>query len=56
MNDSAQANSWVQDNVVPYIFQGGVNIKYVAVGNEPFLTANNGSFINSTFPALSKRS
>ncbi|KAE8720238.1 Glucan endo-1,3-beta-glucosidase 8 [Hibiscus syriacus] len=26
--------------------------RYVAVGNEPFLTSYNGSFINTTFPAL----
>lgn len=53
MTDDKKASDWVQQNVAPYIFEGGVNIKYVAVGNEPFLTSYNGSFLNSTFPALS---
>lgn len=26
--------------------------RYVAVGNEPFLSSYNGSFLNVTFPAL----
>ncbi|KAI5068251.1 hypothetical protein GOP47_0016596 [Adiantum capillus-veneris] len=52
MTDAGQAAAWVQKYVVRYIFNGGVNIKYVAVGNEPFLRTYNGSFINLTFPAL----
>ncbi|XVF31229.1 hypothetical protein REPUB_Repub16aG0127400 [Reevesia pubescens] len=47
-----RAQEWVRRNVTRYNFKGGVNIKYVAVGNEPFLTSYNGSFINITFPAL----
>ncbi|KAJ7976359.1 Glucan endo-1,3-beta-glucosidase 8 [Quillaja saponaria] len=39
-------------NVTRYNFNGGVKIKYVAVGNEPFLTSYNGTFLNITFPAL----
>ncbi|KAJ7548334.1 hypothetical protein O6H91_07G007500 [Diphasiastrum complanatum] len=46
------ADSWVRDNVTQYLFQGGVNIRYVAVGNEPFLKAYNGTFQNVTVPAL----
>lgn len=53
MTDARQAAAWVQHNVVRYIFRGGVNIKYVAVGNEPYLKTYNGTFISSTFPALS---
>ncbi|GMI65275.1 ZERZAUST [Hibiscus trionum] len=52
MNSYGRAKDWVRRNVTRYNFNGGVNIKYVAVGNEPFLTTYNGSFINITFPAL----
>ncbi|XP_009610199.1 glucan endo-1,3-beta-glucosidase 8-like [Nicotiana tabacum] len=52
MNDYHRAKDWVRRNVTRYNFKGGVNIKYVAVGNEPFLTSYNNSFINTTFPAL----
>ncbi|GJN10190.1 hypothetical protein PR202_ga28264 [Eleusine coracana subsp. coracana] len=49
---SRAAKDWVKRNVERYDFDGGVSIKYVAVGNEPFLEAYNGSFIHTTFPAL----
>ncbi|KAF3331161.1 glucan endo-1,3-beta-glucosidase 8-like protein [Carex littledalei] len=52
MNDYKAAKKWVDRNVTRYNFDGGVNIKYVAVGNEPFLSSYNGSFVNITFPAL----
>lgn len=52
MGSYARAKDWVRRNVTRYNFQGGVNIKYVAVGNEPFLTSYNNSFVNTTFPAL----
>ncbi|KAE8695450.1 Glucan endo-1,3-beta-glucosidase 5 [Hibiscus syriacus] len=52
MNSYDRAKTWVRRNVTRYNFNGGVNIKYVAVGNEPFLTTYNGSFLNITFPAL----
>ncbi|KAG0467764.1 hypothetical protein HPP92_017092 [Vanilla planifolia] len=52
MNDYDAAKKWVDRNVSVYNFDGGVNIKYVAVGNEPFLSSYNGSFINTTLPAL----
>ncbi|KAE8710562.1 Glucan endo-1,3-beta-glucosidase 5 [Hibiscus syriacus] len=52
MNSYDRAKEWVKKNITTYNFKGGVNIKYVAVGNEPFLTSYNGSFINTTFPAL----
>ncbi|KAA8546923.1 hypothetical protein F0562_003352 [Nyssa sinensis] len=45
------AKSWVEENVTP-LCKADVNIKYVSVGNEVFLTFYNGSFVNSTFPAL----
>ncbi|KAL8142854.1 hypothetical protein V2J09_015886 [Rumex salicifolius] len=52
MTDYGRAQDWVQRNITRYNFNGGVNIKYVAVGNEPFLTSYNGTFINITLPAL----
>ncbi|OAY41952.1 glucan endo-1,3-beta-glucosidase 8 [Manihot esculenta] len=52
MNDYKRAQDFVKRNVSIYNFNGGVNIKYVAVGNEPFLTSYNGTFVNLTFPAL----
>ncbi|KAL5547160.1 hypothetical protein UlMin_006847 [Ulmus minor] len=52
MNRYDRAKEWVKRNVTRYNFNGGVNIKYVAVGNEPFLSSYNGSFLNITFPAL----
>nr|CAD1841649.1 unnamed protein product [Ananas comosus var. bracteatus] len=52
MTDYDTARQWVDRNVTRYNFDGGVTIKYVAVGNEPFLTSYNGSFLNVTFPAL----
>ncbi|MQM21096.1 hypothetical protein Taro_054129 [Colocasia esculenta] len=52
MNDYDNAQEWVKENVTRYHFKGGVNIKYVAVGNEPFLKSYNGSFLHTTLPAL----
>ncbi|KAM2890149.1 hypothetical protein COP2_008610 [Malus domestica] len=52
MTSYKRAKEWVRRNVTRYNFNGGVNIKYVAVGNEPFLSSYNGSFLNVTFPAL----
>ncbi|XP_019442891.1 PREDICTED: glucan endo-1,3-beta-glucosidase 8-like [Lupinus angustifolius] len=52
MVDYDRAMQWVRKNVTSYSFNGGVNIKYVAVGNEPFLKSYNNSFLNVTLPAL----
>ncbi|XP_008781699.1 glucan endo-1,3-beta-glucosidase 6-like [Phoenix dactylifera] len=45
------AENWVSKNISSYI-KDGVDIRYVAVGNEPFLETYNGSFLQTTFPAL----
>ncbi|XP_031106983.1 glucan endo-1,3-beta-glucosidase 8 [Ipomoea triloba] len=50
--DPNAAAAWVDANVTNYCYTGGVKIRYVAVGNEPFLTTYNGSFLPYTFPAL----
>ncbi|CAA6658582.1 unnamed protein product [Spirodela intermedia] len=52
MNDYDSAKKWVKRSVTRYLFNGGVDVKYVAVGNEPFLSSYNGSFLNTTLPAL----
>ncbi|CDP12875.1 unnamed protein product [Coffea canephora] len=46
------AKDWVKQNVSTHIYDGGVDIKHVAVGNEPFLKSYNGSFTHTVFPAL----
>ncbi|XP_031264359.1 glucan endo-1,3-beta-glucosidase 6-like [Pistacia vera] len=46
------AEKWVSTNVSKHISSNNVNIRYVAVGNEPFLQTYNGSFLKTTFPAL----
>ncbi|KAH1248499.1 tRNA (guanine(37)-N1)-methyltransferase 2 [Glycine max] len=46
------ADSWVYENVTSYMYPGGLNIKYIAVGNEPFLKEYNGTYLQSTLPAL----
>ncbi|KAF2296833.1 hypothetical protein GH714_006492 [Hevea brasiliensis] len=46
------AEKWVSKNVSTHISTNNVNIRYVAVGNEPFLETYNGSFLKTTFPAL----
>ncbi|KAH0937467.1 hypothetical protein HID58_004928 [Brassica napus] len=46
------AEKWVSKNVSTHINTDNVNIRYVAVGNEPFLSTYNGSYLNTTFPAM----
>ncbi|KAK9271919.1 hypothetical protein L1049_002285 [Liquidambar formosana] len=48
----SHAKDWVKENVTKHLYSGGVDIRYVAVGNEPFLTAYNGTYMKPTFPAL----
>ncbi|XP_071698098.1 glucan endo-1,3-beta-glucosidase 6-like [Rutidosis leptorrhynchoides] len=45
------ADKWVSKNVSDHL-SNSVDIRYVAVGNEPFLATYNGSFLRYTFPAL----
>lgn len=48
----AVAERWVSQNVSAHVSSNGVDIRYVAVGNEPFLKAFNGTFEDITLPAL----
>ncbi|KAK7303454.1 hypothetical protein RJT34_14361 [Clitoria ternatea] len=43
---------WVRRNVSAYMGKGGADIRYIAVGNEPFLTSYNGQFQNLVMPAI----
>ncbi|KAI3724935.1 hypothetical protein L1987_64703 [Smallanthus sonchifolius] len=45
------AENWVTKNVSAYVSRG-VDIRYVAVGNEPFLTTYKDMFTNATLPAV----
>ncbi|KAK8450396.1 hypothetical protein SEVIR_6G020800v4 [Setaria viridis] len=45
------AEDWVARNVSGHV-RDGVDIRYVAVGNEPFLETFNGTYLNTTFPAM----
>ncbi|XP_060187881.1 glucan endo-1,3-beta-glucosidase 6-like [Lycium barbarum] len=46
------AEKWVSKNISVHLSDNNVNIRYVAVGNEPFLETYNGSYLRTTFPAL----
>ncbi|KAK9060744.1 hypothetical protein SSX86_021450 [Deinandra increscens subsp. villosa] len=50
--DPSYADYWVDANITTYAYPGGVDIKYVAVGNEPFLKAYNETYLQTTLPAL----
>ncbi|KAK8916511.1 Glucan endo-1,3-beta-glucosidase 6 [Platanthera zijinensis] len=48
----ASADVWISQNVSRYVVKGGVNIRYIAVGNEPFLTSYQGQFQPFVVPAM----
>ncbi|KAJ3692038.1 hypothetical protein LUZ60_012388 [Juncus effusus] len=48
----SHAKDWVKENITRYYKDGGIDIKYVAVGNEPFLKSYNGTHLLTTFPAM----
>nr|XP_043618375.1 glucan endo-1,3-beta-glucosidase 8-like [Erigeron canadensis] len=51
--DYDAVQDYVRENVTDHLRDhGGVNIKYIAVGNEPFLKAYKGAFEKTIFPAL----
>ncbi|GLU01099.1 hypothetical protein SLE2022_184240 [Rubroshorea leprosula] len=51
-NSVQAAEIWVATNVSTHVSSNGVDIRYVAVGNEPFLETYNGSYIGLILPAL----
>ncbi|KAJ4959566.1 hypothetical protein NE237_026677 [Protea cynaroides] len=46
------AEKWVEKNISTHVTGNTVNIRYVAVGNEPFLQTYNGTYLTTTFPAV----
>ncbi|PON57662.1 Glycoside hydrolase [Parasponia andersonii] len=51
-SSTAASDLWVRQNVSAYVRKGGANIRYIAVGNEPFLTSYSGQFQSYVVPAL----
>lgn len=51
-SSTAASDLWVRQNVTAYMGKGGVDIRYIAVGNEPFLTSYSGQFQSYVVPAL----
>ncbi|XVE71422.1 hypothetical protein DITRI_Ditri10aG0148800 [Diplodiscus trichospermus] len=51
-NSVEAAEDWVTQNVSSHVSSNAVDIRYVAVGNEPFLSTLNGSYVGLTLPAL----
>ncbi|CAO2823560.1 unnamed protein product [Amaranthus hypochondriacus] len=52
-SSSAAADSWVHHNLSSYVSASpSVDIRYIAVGNEPFLTSYSGQFQSYVVPAL----
>lgn len=52
MGSLKAAEKWVSKNVSVHISENNVNIRYVAVGNEPYLTTYNGTYLRTTLPAM----
>ncbi|KAJ8564576.1 hypothetical protein K7X08_001036 [Anisodus acutangulus] len=52
MGSLKAAEKWVSKNVSAHISNNNVNIRYVAVGNEPYLTTYNGTYLKTTLPAM----
>ncbi|KAF8031650.1 hypothetical protein BT93_D0765 [Corymbia citriodora subsp. variegata] len=51
-SSSVASDLWVRQNVSSFVGKGGAAIRYVAVGNEPFLSSYAGQFQNNVMPAL----
>ncbi|KAL8171810.1 hypothetical protein V2J09_023614 [Rumex salicifolius] len=51
-SNTQAALDWVLQNVSTFVSHNGVDIRYVAVGNEPFLKTYKDTYMETTFPAL----
>ncbi|XP_073004431.1 glucan endo-1,3-beta-glucosidase 5 isoform X1 [Typha latifolia] len=51
-SSAATSDVWVSQNITRYMVKGGVNIRYIAVGNEPFLSSYQGQFQSFVLPAM----
>nr|TKW32348.1 hypothetical protein SEVIR_2G163800v2 [Setaria viridis] len=47
----AAADAWVAQNVSRYVGRGVVDIRYIAVGNEPFLTSYQDAYESASVPS-----
>ncbi|URD97561.1 X8 domain [Musa troglodytarum] len=48
----AACDQWVSRNVSRFMDKGGADIRYIAVGNEPFLTTYQGQYQSLVLPAM----
>ncbi|KAJ6800075.1 glucan endo-1,3-beta-glucosidase 6-like [Iris pallida] len=48
----AASDVFVSQNISRYLVKGGADIRYIAVGNEPFLTSYQGQFQSLVLPAM----
>ncbi|GAV70574.1 Glyco_hydro_17 domain-containing protein/X8 domain-containing protein [Cephalotus follicularis] len=51
-SSTVASDLWVLQNVSRYMVKGGADIRYIAVGNEPFLSSYSGQFQSYVMPAL----
>ncbi|XP_074583096.1 glucan endo-1,3-beta-glucosidase 5-like [Curcuma longa] len=51
-SSAAASDLWVSQNVTRYMGKGGADIRYIAVGNEPFLTSYQGQYQSLVLPAM----
>ncbi|XP_076926057.1 glucan endo-1,3-beta-glucosidase 6-like [Bidens hawaiensis] len=51
-SSAVASDLWVSQNVSRYMVRGGANIKYIAVGNEPFLSSYSGQYQSYVMPAI----
>ncbi|KAL5981363.1 hypothetical protein ACLOJK_015418 [Asimina triloba] len=51
-SSTAAADLWVRQNVLRYVGKNGADIRYVAVGNEPFLSNYQDQYQSFVVPAL----
>lgn len=51
-SSTAASDLWLRQNVSRYMGKAGIDIRYVAVGNEPFLSSYSGQYESYVMPAL----
>ncbi|MED6145383.1 hypothetical protein PIB30_024742 [Stylosanthes scabra] len=51
LSDIGEAEEWVRKNLTKHL-RNGVDIRYISVGNEPFLTSYGSKYTGSTLPAM----
>ncbi|XAR57636.1 Glucan endo-1,3-beta-D-glucosidase [Bertholletia excelsa] len=51
-NSYDYTKKWVNQNITSFVKDKGADVRWVSVGNEPFLTAYKDEFTNDTLPAI----